>query len=298
LSAHAHRDAPRLGWALGLALSLAVVEVAGGIAAHSLALLSDAAHVFMDAAALGIALVANVHAARPATDRHTFGYARLEVLAALANGALLLGVTVLIAVEAVHRFSVPAHPNGALMAGVAAAGLCANAVIGLMLVRGARDNVNVKAALFHVAGDAVGAFAVIVGGLAVLAGGGAWIDPALALFVALIIVAGVARIFRETADVLLESAPSHVEVPRVRKRMQELAGVVDVHDLHVWTIGPGSHALAAHVLLADARISEASAILRAIEERLRGEFAISHVTLQFECEACAEDARVICTQTS
>ena len=293
---HGVATGARLRFALILTVAVAVLEIAGGIVSGSLALLSDAAHVFMDAFALLIALAASIQATRPATHRHTFGYARVEVLAALANGGLLFAVTALIVFEAIHRFSSPEIPQGGLMAGIAAIGLCANVTIGLALMRGARDNINVKAALFHVGSDAIGAFAVVVGGVLVLFVRAAWIDPALSLFVAAIIVVGVVRIVREACDVLLESAPDHAEVPRVRRRLCELPGVVDVHDLHVWTIGPGSHALAAHVLLEDARISEASALLRSIEERLREDFAITHVTVQFECENCAEADRIVCTQ--
>ena len=134
------------------------------------------------------------------------------------------------------------------------------------------------------------------GGLVVLATRAAWIDPALSLLVSAIIVVGVVRIVREACDVLLESAPDHAQVPLVRRSIRALPAVVDVHDLHVWTIGPGSHALSAHVLLQDARISEASAVLRSIEGCLREEFAITHVTIQFECENCSQDERIICTQ--
>jgi len=295
---HAHGHAPggRLRFALVLTVAVAAIEIAGGIVSGSLALLSDAAHVFMDAFALVIALAASIQATRPATHRHTFGYARVEVLAALANGGLLFAITALIVFEAIHRFATPEVPQGGLMAGVAAVGFCANVAIGLMLLGGARENINVKAALFHVASDAVGALAVVIGGLVVLATRAAWIDPVLSLLVSAIIVVGVVRIVREACDVLLESAPGHAEVPLVRRSLRALPGVVGVHDLHVWTIGPGSHALSAHVLLEDARISEASALLRSIEGCLRDEFAITHVTIQFECENCTPDDRIICTR--
>ena len=155
---------------------------------------------------------------------------------------------------------------------------------------------NVKAAFFHVVSDAVGAFAVVLGGIAVLLTGATWIDPVLSLLVCAIIVVGVVRIGREALDVLLESAPAHATISTVRERLRELPGVVGVHDLHVWTIGSGSHVLTAHVLLEDARISEASAILRRVEERAHAEFGIDHVTIQFECESCEAAERIICTQ--
>jgi len=291
------RTASTLRLALVATIAVALLELGGGLMAHSLALLSDAAHVFMDAFALGIAVIANVEATRrPATLRQTFGYARLEVLAALANGGLLFAITILIVIEAVHRLGSPQLPAGGTMALFAAIGLVTNLAIGWALLHAARENINVKAALFHVASDALGAFAVALGGLFILAGKIEWLDPVLSLFVATIIVVGVVRVVREAADVLLESAPAHAEVPAVRERIRDLAGVVDVHDLHVWTLGPGSHALSAHVLIPDSSVSEASALLRRVDERMRAEFGITHVTLQFECQSCADDERIVCTQ--
>jgi cobalt-zinc-cadmium efflux system protein len=250
----------------------------------------------MDAIALVIALVAGVQSLRPATERQTFGFARFEILAALANGGLLFAVTILIAVEAVHRLAAPELPKGGVMLAVAAAGAAVNIAIGLMLMRSAAHDLNVKAALFHVASDAVGALAVMLGAVAVLTLRIAWIDPVLSLLVAAIIVVGVIRIVREASDVLLESAPEHAQIPAVGERIRACAGVVGVHDLHVWTIGSGAHALSAHVLLPDSRISEATGILREIDRAMRDEFAIGHVTIQFECESCADDAKVVCTQ--
>ena len=295
--AHGARPAP-LGLALALTLGVALLELFGGFASQSLALLTDSAHVFMDVVALGISVAAASQMRRPANDRQTYGFARFETLAALVNGILLFGITAAIAVEAFRRFSEPVLPQGGMMALYAGIGLAVNVAIGLLLVRGAHDDLNVKAALFHVGGDALGAFSVAAGGLLVLATQATWIDPAVSLLVALIIVIGVAGIVREAASVLLESAPAQAAIPVVRERLCALPGVVDVHDLHVWTIGRGSHVLSAHVLLEDKRISEASAILREIEGRASVEFDIDHVTIQFECERCQPDERIVCTQRS
>ncbi|GAC1413440.1 MAG: cation diffusion facilitator family transporter [Candidatus Velthaea sp.] len=288
----------RLKLALAGTAAVALLELAGGIRSGSLALLSDAAHVTMDVVALAIALLASLHASRPANARQTFGFARLEILAALANGALLLGVTIAIVIEAVKRFAAPVEPQGRLMLVIAAIGLVINLAIGAMLVRGAHGNLNVRAAVLHVAGDALGAVAVIAGGAIILATHAAWVDPALSLFVSAIIVAGVASILRSAGHVLLESAPDHATIPRVRERIRSFEGVVDVHDLHVWTIGSDSHALAAHVVLNDRRISEASAILRRIDTAMRAEFDVTHVTVQFECETCDPEDNIICTQVA
>jgi cobalt-zinc-cadmium efflux system protein len=282
---------------VGTAL-VAVLELVGGFRAGSLALLSDAAHVTLDVVALVIALVASLQAGRPANLRQTFGFARLEILAALANGGLLFGVTIAIVIEAVRRFAAPTEPEGSIMLVVASIGLAVNLGIGMMLVRGMHGNLNVRAAVLHVAGDALGAVAVIAGGAAILATHAAWIDPALSLLVCGIIFAGVFAIMRQAGHVLLESAPDHAAIPLVRKRIRSFDGVVDVHDLHVWTIGSGSHALAVHVVLDDRRISEATAVLQRIDGAMRDEFEISHVTVQFECESCDPSDNIICTQVA
>jgi len=295
----AHAHAPRSGGlrlALLLTAAVAALELAGGLLAHSLALLADSAHVLMDVVALGISIVAQWQAGRPATSRQTYGFARLEILAALANGALLLAVTILIVVEAVHRLRAHELPAGGLMIAVAAVGVSINTVVGLTLARRAHADLNVKAALYHVAGDALGGLAVVIGGVLVLFARIAWVDPALSLLVCVLIVIGVLQIMREAADILLESTPAHVDMQALRGRIRTIAGVVDVHDLHVWTIGAASHALSAHILLEDKRISEATAILQQLDARLREDFDISHVTIQFECESCGVDDRIVCTQ--
>ena len=296
---HAHARASEgapLSIALVLTLAVALIELAGAFVSRSLALLTDSAHVFMDVLALAITVFAAWQARRPASARRSYGYARFEILAALANGVLLFGVTVAIAIEAVRRFAVPDQPHGGAMATFAAVGFFVNVGVGLSLARASHGDMNVRAALYHVAGDAIGAFAVVLGGLAVLATHATWIDPILSLGVAGLIVAGVVRIVREAADVLLQSAPAHAEIPVVRERMNALPGVVGVHDLHVWSLGSNAYVLSAHVLLEDKRISEASAILHGLETRLHDEFAIDHVTIQFECRSCADDDRIVCTQ--
>ena len=297
---HAHAGAPGkargapLVTALVLTVGVAIVELVGGFVSHSLALMTDSAHVLMDAVALGIAVFAGIAARRPATHRRSFGYARFEMLAALGNGGLLLGVTAFVAIEAVHRFYAPAVPAGLTMSAFAAVGFVVNAGLGISLARSAHDDLNVRAALAHVLGDIAGALAIALGGLAVAATGAAWIDPILSLLVATLIVVGVVRIVRDAANVLLESAPDHATIPAVRARMRAMTGVVDVHDLHVWTIGTGSHVLTAHVLVADKRIGEASSILRDLERELHDTFDIDHVTIQFECDSCEADDRIVC----
>jgi cobalt-zinc-cadmium efflux system protein len=296
-------DAPAVGSgqlkiALVATALIAVLELVGGFAAHSLALLSDAAHVTMDVVALGIALAASIQGMRPANERQTFGFARLEILAGLANSGLLIGITVLIVFEAIQRFIHPELPTGSLMVVIAGIGLVVNVGIGAMLLRSAHDNLNLRAALLHIGGDALGAIAVVIGGLVISATGANWIDPALSLFVSAIILAGVVNVVRAATHVLLESAPDHASLPLVRECITGCEGVVAVHDLHVWTIGSGSHALSAHVVLADRQLSEANAILKRITAAMRDQFDISHITVQFECESCEEDDTIVCTQAT
>jgi len=291
------RDDPaRLRLALFATAGVAAVECAGGFMAHSIALLTDSAHVFLDVIVLLIALGALHLAARPATRKQTFGFARTEILAALLNGGLLLAITVLIVIEAVKRLLVPVAPVGSLMAGFALFGLFVNAALGSLLLRSTKRNLNIRAAFMHVVSDALAALGVVLGGLAIALFGWNIIDPLLSLAIACVIVVGVVQIVREAADVLLESAPAHVDIEALETRIRRFAGVAGVHDLHVWTIGTGSYALSAHILLPDSRISEATKILREVDTAVRDELGISHVTIQFECESCVEDDRIVCTQ--
>ena len=286
----------RLILALILVALIAALEFWGGFRANSLALLTDAVHVCMDVFALGVALFALVSAQRPATSSKTFGYGRLEVLGALINGSVLLAATGFISYAAVARFGTAYHPQGTLMMAFAGAGLAVNIAVGTMLAPHSHGNLNMQAALFHVAGDALGAVAVIVGGAVIAVTGASWIDPVLSLFVAAIIVVGVFRVIRDATDVLLEGVPRGMQVAEIRGAMSAIPGIVAVHDLHVWTIGSGAPALSAHVLVEDRRVSEATAVLSEVDAVLRERFGITHVTLQFECENCAADERVVCTQ--
>jgi cobalt-zinc-cadmium efflux system protein len=276
----------RLSVALTATALVALLEFWGGARSRSLALTSDAVHVCTDVLALALALVAAIGAARPADPRRTFGYGRVEVLGALVNGTLLLVATAAILYEAVRRFGTPVEPAAALMTLVAAVGLAVNAAIGVMLRSDSKRDLNVRAALFHVFGDALGGTAVILGGIAIAATHRAWIDPLLSLFVAAIIVVGVVRVLRDATNVLLESVPGGVDAGDLSQHIARIPGVVGVHDLHVWSIASGSHSLSAHVLLDDRRLSEAAEILCDIDECVKKHFGIAHLTIQFECDNC------------
>jgi cobalt-zinc-cadmium efflux system protein len=276
----------RLSLALVATALVALFEFWGGSVSRSLALTGDATHVCMDVVALALALVAVIGASRPADPRRTFGYGRIEVLGALVNGTILLVATIGIVYFAIRRFAVPVEPHAGLMTLVAAVGLVVNTAVGLSLRASSKQNINVRAALFHVFGDALGAVAVIAGGIAIGLTHLAWIDPLLSLFVAAIIVVGVVRLLRDATNVLLESVPEDINSTDLVKHLKEIPGVTGVHDLHVWSIGSGSHALSAHVALDDRRLSEATNVLREIDDCARTHFGITHVTVQFECESC------------
>jgi cobalt-zinc-cadmium efflux system protein len=276
----------RLALALIATALVAVLEFAGGVLSGSLALTSDAVHVCMDVFALALALAAAIGATLPADRRRTFGYGRVEVLGALVNGTLLLVATVAIVYFAVRRFAAPVEPHAATMILIATIGLAVNAGVGSLLKPEGKRDLNVRAALYHVLGDALGALAVIVGGIIIALTHAAWVDPLLSLFVAAIIVAGVVRVLRDATNVLLESAPENVDSADLTKHIEQVGGVAGVHDLHVWSIGSGSHALSAHVLLDDRRLSQATDVLRDIDTCLQEHFGIAHVTIQFECDNC------------
>ncbi|HET9030054.1 MAG TPA: cation diffusion facilitator family transporter [Candidatus Aquilonibacter sp.] len=284
----------RLTLALVLAAAVAALEFWGGYASHSIALLTDAVHVCMDVFALAVALIAAIGASRPADARKTWGYGRIEVLGALFNGALLFGATLVLVVEAVRRFGAPIEPHGILMTIVAAIGLVVNLGIGLTLSHDHSENLNIRAALFHVVGDALGAFAVIVGGVVIIFTHAAWIDPLLSLFVAAIIIAGVVRVLRDAADVLLEATPAGIDADEVAGRMRAVDGIEAVHDLHIWTIGTDSRALSAHVLVSQAQLRQGPAVLDRLRTMLLDRYGIGHVTVQLETEHCDPGGVIIC----
>jgi cobalt-zinc-cadmium efflux system protein len=283
----------RLVLALILSAAVAAFEFWGGAASHSLALTTDALHVCIDVLALVIALLVAIGATRRANRRKTFGYGRLEVLGALLNGAILLGATGVIVYQAVLRFRAPLEPHGVMMTVVASIGLVVNLSIGLGLAQHQHSH-NVRAVLAHVWGDALGAIAVIVGGLLIAFTGAAWIDPLLSLFVAAIIVVGVAGVLRDASDVLLEAAPPGVDSAEVESQIRALAGVNGVHDLHVWTIGTDSHALSAHLLVDPGKLMQSPQILEHLRAMVRERYGIGHVTVQLECEHCDPGGIVIC----
>ena len=286
------RNRRRLALTLVLVVLYMAAEVVGGVLSGSLALLADAGHMFSDAAALGLSLFAVVIAQRPPTPQRTYGYYRVEILAALANGALLGGISLFILYEAIERLGRPVVVDGPLLLAVASGGLVVN-VLGLVILSGGRQsNLNVRGAFLHVLSDALGSVGAIASGLLVWLYGWHWADPAASLLIALLVVVSAYRLLRETVSVLMESAPRHLDVEAIREAMQDLEGVVEVHDLHVWTITSGMEALSGHVVVREG--AEPMVLLRALRDDLHERFGIGHVTLQMEPEGFEEPVSHIC----
>ena len=269
-----------------LALSglVAVAEVIGAVITGSLVLFADAAHMAADAAGLGLALLAVYFAARPPAGRRTFGYARAEILAAMANALLLLGMTAFILYEAIRRLMSPPVVNSGPIIVFGVIALAAN-VASLLLLRGRQaESLNLRGAFLEVASDALGAAAVIVTGAVIAATGFTRADSIASLAVGLLILPRTWRLLRETVDVLLEASPQGIDLSEVRRHMTEVRGVRDVHDLHAWTITSGLPVLSAHVVVDRAVFDDGMcfSMLDRLQACLRGHFDIEHSTFQLE----------------
>ncbi|OGO18838.1 MAG: hypothetical protein A2Z15_07145 [Chloroflexi bacterium RBG_16_50_11] len=263
-----------------------IAEIIGGIFSNSLALLSDAGHMLTDALALGLSLFAINLARRPATSTKTFGYHRAEIMAALANGTVLVLVSVYIFYEASRRFTEEPTVKSPLMLIVAGIGLAAN-LIGLYLLRrGSRKSINIKAAFWHIIGDTLSSVGVIIAGVIIYFTGWNIADPILAVVIGIVILWGAVRIVKESVDILLESVPPHIDVKEVTAAVKSIPGVEDLHDIHIWTITSGIYALSAHLSIADQMVSQSCDILTKVNEVLAENFNITHTTLQLECESC------------
>ncbi len=273
-------------FALLIVLVIMVAEIVGGLLSNSLALLSDAGHMLVDALALSISLIAIWIARRPANTAKTFGYHRVEIMAALANGVILALVAIYIFYRAYQRLLEPPQVEASLMMTIAAIGLVAN-LAGILLLRRARHtSINIKAAFWHVLGDTVSSLGVIVGGIIISITGWGIIDPIIAILIGAIVLWGAVRVVRESSDILLEAVPKHIQMGEVGRTMMNVSGVRDVHDMHIWTITSGIYALSAHVLVEDQTVARSAEIARAVEQELSRRFQITHTTLQLECEKC------------
>jgi cobalt-zinc-cadmium efflux system protein len=292
---HSHSHASnrrKLAFVLGITVIYMIAEVAGGILTNSLALLSDAGHMLADVAALALAMLALWFAARPITPKKTYGYYRMEILAALANGAALVVISLLIFYEAFHRIKSPQKVAGLEMTLIAVGGLIVNGISAWMLRSASEENLNMRGAFLHVIGDALGSVGAIIAGLVIIKWEWTIADPIISVVMCLLILYSSWQLIRESVNILLEGTPSHINIRAVIDAMHEIEGVTDVHDLHVWTISSGKEALSAHVTL-EPGASHRTA-LDALQTRLRKGFNIGHLTIQIELpdEAEAEAGRL------
>ncbi|MGA9767432.1 MAG: cation diffusion facilitator family transporter [Blastocatellia bacterium] len=278
----------RLIFVIALTVVYMMAEVVGGILTNSLALLSDAGHMLADVAALVLALLAMWFAGRPVTTRKTYGYFRMEILAALANGVALVVISLLIAYEAVHRIKSPESVKGYEMLLIAAGGLVINAISAWLLHSASDENLNMRGAFLHILGDALGSVGAIVAGLLIWQWGWTLADPIISVLMCLLILYSSWQLIRESVNILLEGTPSHINIHAVVEAMHNVSGVIDVHDLHVWTISSGKDALSAHVTLEVGAPHRTT--LEELQERLRKNFNIGHLTIQLELPDEAEAA--------
>lgn len=270
----------RLALTLGLAAIYMVAEIIGGLWTGSLALLADAGHMFSDVASLALSLFAAWVSERPPTSRRTYGFYRTEILAAMVNGATLVAIAVYILFEAYHRFRDPREVIGPVMMAIAVGGLAVN-LLGLWLLSAGRDdNLNVRGAWLHVLTDALGSVGAIAAGALIWGFGWQWADPLASVLIAILVIYSSWRLLAEAVAVLMESAPHGIDVDEVRAAMGAAPGVVDVHDLHVWSITSGLDSLSAHVVIEDGRSH--SQLLTALRAMLDERFGIVHVTIQIE----------------
>ena len=275
----------RLAVVLGISAVVMVAEAVGGWVAHSLALLADAGHMLADVGALGLALGVAYLARRPATAERTFGLLRLEILAALVNGAALLAISIGVAIEALHRLRDPAPVQGALLAAVAGLGLVANVAGATLLHRGHNHSLNERGAYLHLLSDALGSGGALAAGAIILATGWVAADPLTSILISLLILASAWRLVKESADVLLEAAPAHIALSEVHDRIATVPGVASVHDLHVWTVTSGIIAMSGHLVVQNP--GDNQRVLEAVQDRL-GDMGIGHVTVQMERDQTCE----------
>ncbi|MEW5748410.1 MAG: cation diffusion facilitator family transporter [Candidatus Thermoplasmatota archaeon] len=272
--------------------SFTVIEFIGGILTDSLALMSDAGHMFTDTLALALSLGAMRVAMRPSSEEMTFGFLRAEILAALVNGATLILVSLLIFSEALERILEPPEIEAPLMLLVAVLGLAANAAGIYLLHDKSKGSLNVRGAFLHMLGDLLSSIAVIVGALLIMLFDLRIADPLLGILIGAIILYGSWKLVTQSTAILLESVPSHLKLGDIRMSLQSVGGVVEIHDLHVWTLTSGLHAMSAHVVVEDRRISDCAGIVQECERLLKERFSISHTTFQLEFKTCGENACV------
>lgn len=276
----------RLKFTIAIVLTIMVAEVIGGILSGSLALLGDAGHMLVDTLAIGLSLFAMSVARRPATATKTFGYHRIEILAALANGTVLVLVAAYIFYEAYQRFLEPPEIKTPLMLAVATIGLLANLGGVILLNKASHSSLNIKAAFWHIISDTISSVGVIIAGIVILFTGWYVADTVVAVVIGLIILWGAGRVVSEATNILLEAVPRHIDMAEVIDAIRNMPGVNEIHDTHIWTITSNIYALSAHLVIDDQMVSKSVQIVRSVRRELSQRFNISHTTLQLECGSC------------
>ena len=280
----------RLRQAFFLTLLILVVELAGGVLSHSLALLSDAGHVTTDIFALGLAWFAVKQTERPADDVRSYGYHRAGILAAMANGATLIVLVFVIGWEAAQRFAHPEPVQGGIVIVSALVGVAVNSYVA-MSFREQGANLNIRAAVLHAVGDLVASIGVIVAGVVIIFTGWLFIDPLVSVFIAALIGWNAFKIVGETINILLEGTPRGMDLSAIRKAIASVKGVTSLHDLHVWSISSENMALSAHIVVEDQSLADSEHVMRELESTLCDKFAIGHTTVQVEfCHPCEAEA--------
>lgn len=284
---HSHATGTVLAWSLAATFAFVAVEVLAGFQAHSLALISDAGHNFTDGLALLLAWIGVYLQSKPADETRTYGYHRAGVLTAFVNAIALAILSGWILYEGAVRLSGPRPVHTGIMMGVAALGLALNGWIAWVLRRASRHDINIRGAFLHMFGDALGSAAIVAGAIVIRYTGWDRVDPALSILIAILIVWTAWGIIREALNILLEGLPSGLCLQDVTRSMRAVEGVLDVHDLHIWSLGSSTRALSCHVLIADVPPSKSDGILHQLNAMLAGRFRIGHTTVQFEHVGCA-----------
>ena len=276
-----------------LNLLITVAEVIGGIISGSLALISDALHNFSDAISVIISYIAIRLKERDSSSKHTFGFKRAEILAAVINSSVLVIISIYLFYEAILRFQNPEPIKGVLMTVVASIGLVANIAGTLLLKRDAKTSMNIRSSYFHLLSDAVSSVAVIIGGLVITFWNMYWLDPLLTILIAVYITRVSFKILSDAIHVLMEGAPPNISIKEIQSEVEKLEKVENIHHVHIWTVGENDVHLEAHIDVADMMISKSNILGEQIETLLKTKFGINHITLQFECEQCKDVGLVI-----
>ena len=274
--------------AIGITGVIMIVEFVGGYLSNSLALMSDAGHMLTDIMSLALSLFALQLATRTPSSTRTYGLYRMEILAALINGTTLILLSVFIIYEAYTRFVTPQTVESRTMLLVAAIGLVANGIAAGAMMRSSKESLNLRGAYLHILGDALSSVGVIVGGILIYFFQWVLVDPIISVAISLVILRGAFTLVKDSANILLDAVPEHVDLDEVQSSLKTIAGVKGLHHVHLWTLASGIHSLSAHVLVDNIQMSDTGHIIQAINRLLEGKYRISHTTIQMECENCTD----------